>query len=113
LRSWIMTNFKDKRRAVAIIREVFEKTSEEYLQLRIDEPVGKAATSFEFDRDAPVTHKIFTRAIADFVRHVHEQGCGENKSSQLCRPGMKLWRYSKRAIRVQLTSVMKPRFSTH
>jgi hypothetical protein len=69
-----MTNFKDKRRAVAIIREVFEKTSEVYLQLRIDEPVGKAATSFEFDRDAPVTHKIFTRAIADFVRHVHEQG---------------------------------------
>jgi hypothetical protein len=69
-----MTNFKDKRRAVAIIREVFEKTSEEYLQTRIDEPVVKAATSFEFDRDAPITHKIFTRVIADFVRHVHEQG---------------------------------------
>lgn len=69
-----MTNSKDKRKAAASIREVFEKMSEEYLQLRIDEPVWKAATSFEFDRDAPVTHQTFMNVIADFVRHVHDQG---------------------------------------
>jgi hypothetical protein len=68
-----MMNSEDKRKAAVIIREVFEKTTEEYLQMRIDERVEKAAASFEFDRDAPVTHEIFTRVIADFVRHVHEQ----------------------------------------
>lgn len=68
-----MMNFKDKRKAAAIIKEVLEKTSEEYLQMRIDEPIEKAVTSFEFERDAPVTHEIFNQVIADFMRHVHEQ----------------------------------------
>ena len=67
-------NSDGKRKAVVIIKEVFEKTSEEYLQLRIDEPIERATASFEFDRDAPVTHQTFTRVIADFVRHVYEQG---------------------------------------
>ena len=67
-----MMNSKDKRKAAAIIREVFEKTSEEYLQLRINEPIEKTATSFKFDKNAPVTHKIFNRVIADFVHHLYE-----------------------------------------
>lgn len=66
-------NSEDKRKAAAIIKEVLEKTSEEYLQMRIDEPVEKATASFEFDRDASVTHEIFIRVIADFVRHMYEQ----------------------------------------
>ena len=69
-----MMNSEGKRKAAALIREVFEKTGEEYLQLRIDEPIARAAASFEFDRHLPVTHQTFTQVIADFVRHVYEQG---------------------------------------
>jgi len=69
-----MMNSEEKRKAAALIREVFEKTSEEYLHLRIDEPVEKAVASFEFDRHGEVTHETFTRVIADFVCHVYEQG---------------------------------------
>jgi hypothetical protein len=71
-----MMNFEDERKAYKIIEEVFEKTSEGYLQLRIDEPIEKAATSFEFDRDAPVTHRAFNEVIANFMCHVYKQGWG-------------------------------------
>ena len=67
-----MTN-SERKRAEAIIEEVFEKTSEEYLQLRIDEPIEKTATSFEFDRTAPVTHQTFNQVTRDFVRHVYQK----------------------------------------
>jgi len=69
-----MTNSEGKRKASAIIEEVFEKTSEEYLQLRIDDPIEKASASFEFDRDAPIAHQTFTQVTTDFVRYLHEQG---------------------------------------
>jgi hypothetical protein len=62
-----MTNSEGERKAAAIIEEVFEKTSEEYLQLRIDKPIEKAAASFEFDRDAAITHQFFTQVTGDFV----------------------------------------------
>jgi hypothetical protein len=67
-----MTN-SEKKRAEAVIEEVFKKTSEEYLQLRIDEPIEKAAASFEFNRTAPVTHQTFNQVIRDFVRHVYQK----------------------------------------
>ena len=67
-----MTN-SERKRAEAVIEEVFEKTSEEYLQLRIDEPIEKATASFEFDRTAPVTHQTFTQVTRDFVRHVYQK----------------------------------------
>ena len=69
-----MTNSKDEPRAAAIIEEIFEKTSEEYLQLRIDKFIEEAAASFEFDRDAPITHQTFTQVTADFVRHLYKRG---------------------------------------
>jgi len=69
-----MTNSEFKRKAIAIIEEVFEKTGEEYLQLRIDGPVEKAAASFNFDQDSPITHQTFIQVITDFVRHVYEKG---------------------------------------
>ena len=71
-----MTNSGLRRKAIAIIDEVFEKTSEDYLQSRIDDLIGKAAVSFEFDRDAPITHQYFIRVIVDFIRHVYEKGLG-------------------------------------
>jgi hypothetical protein len=67
-----MTN-SERKRAEGIIEEVFEKTGEEYLQLRIDEPIEKAAASFEFDRTAPVTHQTFNQVTGDFVRHVYQK----------------------------------------
>jgi hypothetical protein len=70
LRSLPMTN-SERKRAEAIIEDVFEKIGEEYFQLRIDEPIEKAAASFEFDRTAPVTHQRFTQVTRDFVRHVY------------------------------------------
>lgn len=69
-----MKNSKDELRAAAIIEEVFEKTSEEYLKLRIDEPIEQAASKFEFDREAPVTNEIFNQITSDFVRHIYERG---------------------------------------
>ena len=78
-----MTNSEDKRKAAAIIEEVFEKTSEEYLQSRIDEPVEKAAASFDFDQDFQITHQTFTQVITDFVRHVYKQGlCPRQEMSE-------------------------------
>jgi hypothetical protein len=68
-----MTNSEAERRATAIIKEVFELIREEYLQLKIDEPIEKAAANFEFDRDAPVTHQTFTQITRDFIRHVYEK----------------------------------------
>ena len=47
---------------------------------------GKAAASFEFDRDAPVTHQTFTHVIADFVRHVLRTGVvGETRTSTVAQ----------------------------
>ena len=69
-----MTNSEGRRKAATIIEDVFEKTDEDYLQLHIDGPIEKAVGSFEFDRDAPVTHQTFTRVTGDFVCHVYEQG---------------------------------------
>lgn len=78
-----MTNSEWKRKATAIIEEVLEKTGEEYLQSRIDEPVEKAAASFEFDQDSPITHKTFIHVITDFVRHVYNQGlCPRQEMSE-------------------------------
>jgi hypothetical protein len=67
-----MTNSK-RNRLEAIIQEVLEKTSEEYLQARIDQPIEEAAAGFEFDQSAPVTHQRFTQVAGDFVRHVYEK----------------------------------------
>ena len=69
-----MKNSKDELKATAIIEEVFEKTSEEYLGHRIDEPIEQATASFEFDREAPVTHQAFNQVTSDFVRHIYERG---------------------------------------
>jgi hypothetical protein len=63
-----MTNSEAGHRAATVIKEVFELISEEYLQLKIDEAIEKAAASFEFDREAPVTHQTFTQIIRDFIR---------------------------------------------
>ena len=71
-----MTNSEPNRNAAAIIEEVLEKTAEEYLRVRIEEPIEKAASSFEFDRNAPVTHQSFAQVTRDFVRHVYQQSLG-------------------------------------
>ena len=68
-----MTNSKGKPEPAKIIEEVFEQISEQYLHLMIDEPIEKAAASFEFDQEAPVTHKTFIQVTRDFVRHVYEK----------------------------------------
>jgi hypothetical protein len=68
-----MTNSEAERRAAAIIKEVFALISEEYLQVRIDEPIERAAASFDFDQTASVTHQRFTQVIRDFVRHVYQK----------------------------------------
>jgi len=71
-----MTNLELNRKAGAIIEEVLEKTAEEYLRVRIEEPIEKAASSFEFDRNAPVTHQSFAQVTRDFVRHVYQRSLG-------------------------------------
>jgi len=77
-------NSESNSKAATIIEEVFEKTDEEYLHRRIDEPIERAAASFEFDRDAPVTHQTFIQVITNFVRHVYEQahGCWQEMSAK-------------------------------
>ena len=67
-----MTN-SERKRAETIIQEVFEKINDEYLRVRIEEPIEKAAASFEFDRTVPVTHQTFTQVTRDFVRHVYQR----------------------------------------
>jgi len=69
-----MTNSESKWKAATIVEEVLEKTGEEYLELRIEEPIEKASASFVFDRDAPITHQTFTQVTTDFVRHLNERG---------------------------------------
>jgi len=71
-----MTNSKGKPDPDKILGEVLEQIGEEYLCLRIDEPIEKAVASFEFDREAPVTHKAFTQVTKDFVRHVYQKALG-------------------------------------
>jgi len=68
-----MTNSKGKAEPAKIIEGVFEQISEEYLHVRIDEPIEKAAASFDFDQEAPITHKAFTQVTRDFVRHVYQK----------------------------------------
>ena len=77
-------NSESNSKAATIIEEVLEKTDEEYLHRRIDEPIEQAAASFEFDRDAPVTHQTFIQVITNFVRHVYEQahGCWQEMSAK-------------------------------
>lgn len=79
-----MTNSESNTKAATIIEEVLEKTDEEYLHRRIDEPIERAADSFEFDRDAPVTHQTFIQVTTDFVRHVYQQahGCWQEMSAK-------------------------------
>jgi hypothetical protein len=68
-----MTNSEAERRAAMTIKEVFALISEEYLQVRIDEPIERAAASFEFDQTASVTHQRFTQVIRNFVGHVYQK----------------------------------------
>jgi hypothetical protein len=79
-----MTNFEPNGKAATIIEEVLEEINDEYLYRRIDEPIERSAASFEFDRDAPVTHQTFIQVITGFVRHVYEQahGCWQEMSAK-------------------------------
>ena len=79
-----MTNSESNNKAATIIEEVLEKTDEKYLHRRIDEPIERAAASFEFDREAQVTHQTFIQVTTDFVRHVYEQahGCWQKMSAK-------------------------------
>ena len=75
-----MTNFRDKKRAVAVIEEVLELTDEEYLQRLIDKPVEKVFASFEFDRNARVSHYYFMDVVGDFVRRIYLDGLGVSQN---------------------------------
>lgn len=75
-----MTNFRDKKRAVAVIEKVLELTDEEYLQRLIDKPVEKVFASFEFDRNARVSHYYFMDVVGDFVRRIYLDGLGASRN---------------------------------
>jgi hypothetical protein len=79
-----MMNSESNGKAATIIEEVLEKTDEEYLHRRIDEPIERATGSFVFNKDAPVTHQTFIQVTTNFVRHIYEQahGCWQEMSAE-------------------------------
>ena len=69
-----MTNFDRKPDAARIIEQVLQLIDEEYLYQFIDQRIEKAAVDFEFDTEAPMTHRNFVRIIGDFVYHIYANG---------------------------------------
>jgi len=68
-----MTNSDKAIKAEKIIDEVFKFTDEEYLYQRIDRPIEKAFSGFEFDSSS-VSQQNFFNIIGSLVHHIYKHG---------------------------------------
>ena len=69
-------NCETKVEAEKIVDEVFGLINEDYLYNRINKPIEEAASSFEFDRETPISHSAFACVTCDFVKLIYEKGFG-------------------------------------
>ena len=69
-----MTNSESTRKAEDILRALTERLDEDRLKREIDDPIDRAAADFTFDFDGCVSHRVFNKVIAAFVRHVYRHG---------------------------------------
>ncbi len=68
-----MMNYSSRYKAEAILDEVFELLDEIHLYKTIDEPIDRAAASFQFKSKAPVTHNRFIEITSRFIRYVYQR----------------------------------------
>ena len=57
-----------------VVSVIFELLTEERISSEIDEPIELAAQSFRFKVPRRISHPVFNRVIAGFVRHIYEKG---------------------------------------
>ncbi len=69
-----MRNSKKREKAEAILKEVFELTSEEYLKSFIDEPMERILADFQYDKNTGFSNEIFLDVIGAFVLKLHIKG---------------------------------------
>ena len=86
-------NSIEKRIATEITEEISRLIDPEYVQVKIINPIEKAAESFHTYASASMTHKNFIKFIGDFVRHVYRYGLGFPKiltDSQACSEALSI-----------------------
>jgi hypothetical protein len=65
----------DRTKAIKnVVNAILELLTEERISSEIDEPMEQAAQSFRFKVEGGISHSVFNRAIAEFVRHIYEKG---------------------------------------
>lgn len=57
-------------------------TDEKYIYDRINQPIEKAASSFNLPKQEPLDHKSFNCIIQHFVTHLFKEGCSCNILSE-------------------------------
>ncbi len=69
-----MMNSEPTRKAEDILRALTERLDEDVLKREIDDLIDRAAADFVFDFDGCVSHRLFNKVIAAFVRHIYRYG---------------------------------------
>ncbi|MFC1737340.1 hypothetical protein ACFL1X_14605, partial [Candidatus Hydrogenedentota bacterium] len=57
--------------AIAIIEELLRLLDEDHVWREIEEPIIKAAHSFQYEAEDAFSHQRFHRVIGDFIKHVY------------------------------------------
>ena len=74
-----------RKKAQAILQEVFELLDESFLNAKIVTPTEKAAESFQYDPKPVVTYPYFLKVTGSLVRHIYRQALGQKLSmAQAC-----------------------------
>ena len=74
-----MMNSKNTKRATAVIEKILQLSDEEYLQNRIDRPIEKVLSNFEYEANAQITHHHFMNTITHFVGQIYLYGFGNKQ----------------------------------
>ncbi len=69
-----MTNSEPRAEAERIVEQLTTLLSEEDIARKIERPIEQAVEEFELQPHREVSHDLFHRTIARFVRHIHRHG---------------------------------------
>ena len=69
-----MTNSERFDQVAKVIDFIIDRLGEERIASEVDEPIDLATRSFCFNVKVSISHSVFNRIIAEFVRHVYKRG---------------------------------------
>ena len=66
-----MKNTDLRERAREMIEIITAELDQDLVKSRLDEPIARVASQFEFKAECPITHQAFHKVIADFVERIY------------------------------------------